>query len=203
MNFKFLKATFASLLILTSTANAGIIEVDFTALDEAGDFNEVVKQNEGTINVVDDVLTLSTNSWFSVDLIDAIGVNSLNFDNTILSFDFMTTGTAEISGIATSNTDLISSKNTFNLLGTQDWWGLDTITYNDINNWVHFDINLSDYMSGDFSKLMFVNDCDFCLGDVTTSFKNMTLTSSQIPEPTTLALFALAAFGLTSRKVKK
>ena len=201
MNFKFLKATFASLVILTSTANAGVI--DFTALDDANNFNSVLTQDGGSLSVTDGILTLNANSWFSVDLIDVVGVDSLDFANTIMSFDFMSTGTPDISGIATSNLNTPRSKKSFNLDGTQDW-GLDSFAYTDFNEWVHFEINLGDYIDGDFSTLMFINDCDKCSGeDILVSFKDMTLTPSQIPEPNTLALFALATFGLVSRRVKK
>ena len=207
MNFKFLKATFASLVILTSTANAGVIDIDFTALDESGSFNVASSPSTGSLSVIDDVLTLSANAWFYVDLSDAIGIDSLDFDNTTLSFDFMTNGISEIGGLAPTNSGQADWQKTFNLVGTQDNWGNIDIDYTDINEWVTFDINLGDFFSGDFSNIMFANDCDYCTdSNIEVSFKNMSISSpsiAEVPEPTILALFAFAAFGLASRRVKK
>ena len=201
MNFKFLKATFASLLILTSTANAGVIDIDFTALAAAGDINSVKNQDVGSYDVVDDILTLGTNSWFSIDILDIVGDNSIDYANTVLSFDFLTTGTAEIAGVAASAIKYADIHKSLNLIGT-DNWGIQDIEYTDVNEWVHFDISLDEYMTGDFSKIVFINDCDNCDGlDITASFKNMSIVD--VPEPATLAIFALGLLGLVSRRVKK
>lgn len=206
MSIKFLKATFASLIILTSTANAGVIDLDFTALNDTGSFIVADSPSTGAMSVIDDVLTLSANAWFYVNLSDAIGIDSLDYKNTTLSFDFMTNGTAEISGISPSDATRSNWLKTFNLVGTEDW-SVTSINYTDINEWVTFDINLGDYFLGDFSTIMFANDCDACAdSNITASFKNMSLSStgiSEVPEPTTIALFALAALGLASRRALK
>lgn len=205
MKLKFLKATLASLVLACTSVSATVIDIDFTALNDAGQFNTVANQSKGSMSVVNDILTLHTNAWFSVDLIDAAGVSSLNYEDTILSFDFLATGISEIAGISTATSADIANlgwSNAFKILGTQNW-GKFELDYTTLNDWVHFDINLGQYSSGDsFTKILFANDCDACSGlDIDVSFKNMTLT--QVPEPTTMALFALATFGLVSRRVKK
>jgi hypothetical protein len=218
MKFTFLKTAFISLIIFSGNlANAGVInqwDIDFTAQNAAGKFKITDKQGATSMSVIGDVLTLNKNSWYYLNLSDAIGETSLDLDliDTILSFDFITSGIPEISGIQISDVTEASSKNAFNLIGTQNW-GLDNFSYNDINQWVHFDINLSDYLNGSFSNIMFINDCDNCLSsNVDVSFRNMTLTQASalppaapatVPEPSTLAIFALGMIGLVSRRFKK
>ena len=206
MKYDFLKAAFASVFIFCSTANASVIDVDFSVLYETGKFNEVQVQKSTYLNVIDDVLTLEQNSWYYVNLFDAIGIHSLDSEGTILSFDFMTTGSAEISGFQASNSIIPLYNNAFNLIGTQSW-AIESISYTSMGEWGHFDIDLGSYFIVDVTNIMFINVCDDCLClDVTASFKNMTISNpsiTDIPEPTTVALFALAAFGLASRRVKR
>ena len=99
MKLKFLKAAFTSIVIISSSiANAGIVnqwDVDFTALDDAGKFNVFYAQDTTAMSVDNDILTLEKNSWYYLNLSDAIGENSLDFSNTRLSFDFMTSGTPQ------------------------------------------------------------------------------------------------------------
>tara|TARA_R110001599_G_scaffold210060_1_gene407314 strand:- start:300 stop:962 length:663 start_codon:yes stop_codon:yes gene_type:complete len=220
MKFTFLKAIFTSAIILSSTlANAGIInqwDVDFAALNNDGKFNAATIQKSTSFAVNGDVLTLNHNSWYYVNLADAIGVSSLDLGllDTTLSFDFMTSGTPEISGVQISDVSHHDITGAFNLIGTQNW-GLKNFSYSDIGQWVTFEINLSDYFSNDtstkaFSTLMFINDCDNCSNsNIDVSFRNMSITQSsdqlaaQVPEPTTLAIFALGVIGLASRRFKK
>ncbi|TYK64763.1 PEP-CTERM sorting domain-containing protein [Colwellia echini] len=205
MKFKFLKAAFTGLILISSgMVNAGIVnqwDVDFTALNEADAFHVFDLKPTTSIDVVGGTLTLNHNSWYYFNLRDVTGDYSLDFNNTILSFDFMTTGTPDIGGVQTSRSQGPDRGNIFNLIGTQQDWGLTTYSYDDINEWVHFEINLGQYLDGVFSRLMFINDCDGCVSTNTASFKNMTIT--QVPEPTTVAIFAFAVLGLASRKLNK
>ena len=199
MNFKFLKAAFTSLIIVSSSIVSAAV-VDFTALQEADQFN-FTTQGPSSLSITDDVLTLNHNSWYSIDLIDALGENSLDFSDTLLSFDFLTTGTPEIGGIQ------LGDSSAFNLIGTQRF-GSTAFSYDAINQWVNFEINLSDFLTGSFSTITFINDCDNCAGlDIDVSFRDLTLTSltesTSIPEPSTLAIFALGLFGFAVRKMNK
>lgn len=204
MKYDFLKAAFASVFIFCSAANASVIDVDFTALDEANAVQALTWQNMGSFSVDDDVLNLGSNSWFYIELSDIIGDNSLDFNNTILSFDFLANGIPEIAAISPTaiGGSGLDYQNTFHLLGTQDW-GKYEMDYTAIDEWVHFDIDLGKYSQGDnFTRILFINDCDFCSStNITTSYKNMTIT--QVPESSVLALFVIGAFGIASRRVKK
>ena len=217
MKFTFLKAIFTSAIILSgSLANAGIInqwDIDFTALNNDGKFNAATSQLSSSFDVNGDVLTLNHNSWYYLNLVDAIGVNMLELGtiDTTLTFDFMTSGTPEIGGIQISDVTKHDASGAFNLIGTQSW-GFNNFSYSDIGQWVTFEINLSDYLARDFSTLMFINDCDDCSNsNINASFRNMSITQSsnqsgavaQVPEPTTLAIFALGVIGLASRRFKK
>ncbi len=195
------------IIIASSVANAGIIEqwdVDFT-IDNFKDADNSQSFENSPLSVVDDVLTLSGNSWYYLDLADAIGQNSLNIDDNssefVLSFDFMTLGTQEIGGIQLSNSTQADISAAFNLVGTQSW-AIEAVSYENLGSWSHFDITLDDYLSGSFNKLMFINDCDKdACTPANVSFKNMTI--SKVPEPSTLAIFALGMIGFASRRFKK
>jgi len=206
MNFKFLKAAFTSLIIVSSSIASAAV-VDFSALNESDSFNAATNQTVGSFSVIDDILTLDHNSWFYIDVNDVIRDSSVDFSNTTLSFDFMASGTPEIGGIQVSNSTRSRNTNIFNLVGTQGL-GINDFSYDTVNDWVHFDIDLSDFLTGTFSRITFINDCDNCAGlDVDVSFRNLTFTnlteSTSIPEPSTLAIFALGLFGFAARKMNK
>jgi hypothetical protein len=139
---------------------------------------------------------LRENSWFYLTLQDAIGLPSLSVGESgsdlFISFDFLVKGgTPEIAGIQFSDKNKEDKTRSFNLTGTQAW-GIRDIEY-DVSQqkWQHFDINLDQYISGSFSKIMFINDCDNpngC-GDVKAFFRNMSIT--QVPEPKTIAFFCI------------
>lgn len=215
MKFTFLKAIFTSAIILSSTiANAGVInhwDIDFATLNSNGDFNAATSQVSTSFTVNGDVLTLNQNSWYYVNLADAIGVSSLELGiiDTTLTFDFMTSGVPEIGGVQISDVTKHDSSGAFNLVGTQNW-GLNNFSYTNVGQWATFEINLSDFLSRDFSTLMFINDCDNCSNsNIDLSFRNMSITQSssqmgaQVPEPATLAILALGIIGLASRRFKK
>lgn len=208
MQFTFLKAAFISMIIIGSNvANAGIIEqwdVDFTE-SNFKDADPSQSFENSPVTVFDNVLTLSGNSWYYLDLTDAIGQSSINIDDNssefVLSFDFMTLGTQEIGGIQLSSSIKADVSATFNLVGTQSW-AIEDVSYEDLGNWSSFEIKLDDYLSGSFNKIMFINDCDKnCSTPADVSFRNMQMT--KVSEPSTLAILAFGIMGLVSRRFKK
>ena len=221
MKVKFLNAAIAALIMAVSgAANAGLInqwDIDFVDLNNNNKFTTVRNQNQSGSKLDADAPRLGTklwlnhNSWFSLDLFDAIGVSSLSlneqYSDIILSFDFNVNGAApEIAGIQVSIKARPSRRNGFNLGGRHSW-GIKDIEYDsDGSAWQRFNINLDQYLTGSFSKLIFINDCDarkHCGEgkEATVLYRNMQI--SQVPEPSTLAIFALGLLGLTLRRMKK
>ena len=91
-------------------------------------------------------------------------------------------------------------------MGTQSW-GINEVQYDVVKaGWQQFDINLDQYTTGSFSKIMFINDCDaVCSENRTTKvyFENMSLYQVSVSEPASLAWLALALMGLASFRLKK
>jgi hypothetical protein len=163
------------------------------------------------------VLSLSNDSWFSLNLADTFGISSINIDDAsdyVFSFDFSlvqttTNGTSaytpEISGLYfadfSSGTPNAISSQSFNLAGTQDW-GLDDFIYTS-DTWQTFSITLDDYISGKFTDIIFINDCDGYCGDVEVLFKNVTLSEVNAPTAISLALLGLGVMGWRRHRQSK
>ena len=200
---------------MAASANAGVInyEVDFdTATFEGMSRQNNVDsdyfvQNNGAIRIYSD-------SWFAIDLEDTFGIDSVNLDdpltNYTLDFKFrlfqrigdggeargVPTSLPEIGGLffadfSGGQTDAVSSQS-FNLVGTQNW-GLDDFSYTN-DRWQRFSIELDNYLSGSFTHIVLVNDCDIECGNTQVRFRDMTL--SEVSAPTALSL-AVLGLGIT------
>ncbi len=99
-------------------------------------------------------LYLDGNRWQKIDF--PLTITS----DTILAFDFQSDGEGELHAIAFDD-DLHPDKDrTFQLYGTQTWWGVqDYHTYTPSGK-VHYEIPVGHYYTGDFKYLVFVNDQD-------------------------------------------
>lgn len=197
------------------SASASVInyDVDFDTATIEG----MSRQNDSQSNYLvqnNDVMRLYTDSWFAIDLADTFGLNAVNLDDPhtdyTLDFQFrlfqrsadgggprgLPTTLPEIGGLffadfSAGQTDAVSSRS-FNLVGTQSW-GLDDFSYTS-NRWQQFSIDLDDYLSGTFTHIVLVNDCDSNCNNTQVRFKNMTL--SEVSAPTALSLVVLG-LGIT------
>ncbi len=219
MKQKFFNGALLSLLcFLSSVSQAGIIQQwDLNMSELKTDFIGSAKQNDQNSKMGAGLTPngskawLHEDSWFYLNLADAIGLPSLSLDalasDLILSFDFLVkNGSPEIAGIQVSDKTKQHQARAFNLVGTQSW-GIRDIEYDVAQaGWQHFDINLSQYTSGSFSKIMFINDCDAnngC-GGTKALFRNMSLAQvSNVAEPASLAFLAVALFGLAAIRSRK
>ena len=110
----------------------------------------------GVINYLDDDVgvELDGNLW------KRIFVDYTITADTILEFDFRSTNEAEISGIGFDNDNGISSGLTFKVYGTQNWGINNFDNYDGSGDWVHYEINVGAFYTGNFSHLFLVNDDD-------------------------------------------
>ena len=110
----------------------------------------------GVVNYMDDDVgvELDGNLWKQFSL------NYTVTANTVIEFDFRSTNEAEISGIGFDTDNGISSGYTFKVFGTQNW-GITTYdNYDGSGNWVHYEINVGAFYTGNFTRLFLVNDDD-------------------------------------------
>ena len=109
------------------------------------------------MEVEDDGSTLhiTGNGWKKIDFPYTIT------EDTILEFDFRSDSQGEIHGIGFDTNNSISADTTFKLHGTQNWGVSDYDNYNgDAGQWQHYRIRVGDHFTGDFDRLVFVNDHD-------------------------------------------
>ena len=130
------------------------------------------RQDEGSSEVSSDgsTVTLSDNAWKAIELSKTITAN------TILSFDFKTDVEGEVLGIGFDTDDTISPNWVFQLIGSQGPWGLQAYNgnYTVGDGYVHYEIAVGEFYTGDFSKLVFVGDDDADTG-ANPTFRNITL----------------------------
>jgi len=187
MKFKFLKMTFSTLIIaLSSVANAGLITLDPDSLTTAGGSITYTGLISPTTTFSDAIFTLNIsgdldNNDSSESVLITVDGFSLGriFDNNTVNdlFDF-------------SNDDYIGHHNNrVNMTGVAviaqtDWAtiiadGTVNITFN------------------------FSSGVDCCTSPYALTSGNITFDSVSVPEPSTLAIFALGMIGLASRRFKK
>ncbi|MEO0500646.1 MAG: hypothetical protein AAF205_08845, partial [Pseudomonadota bacterium] len=114
-----------------------------------------------------DSLRLSGNVWKKAEFDYEVTAD------TLLTFSFRSEGTAEIQAIGFDTDNRGSSRQMFNLMGTESY-GINDFDYTGNGDWQEFTISLGDYVRGDIDYLTFVNDDDRRGGGVG-EFANVTL----------------------------
>ena len=129
-------------------------------------------QDRGTVTVVSATeVMLTGNAW------KKIAMDYTVTPNTRLTFDFGATKKGEIQGIGFDNNNSISSNTTFQLYGTQSWGknAFRNYTDSDLGTWKTYDIPVGDYFTGQFDRLVFVNDHDRSPNNAVGMFRNIRL----------------------------
>ncbi|MEA5536013.1 Calx-beta domain-containing protein [Crocosphaera sp. XPORK-15E] len=100
---------------------------------------------------------LENNAWKSFDL-----TNYNITANTRLSFQFRSDSEGEIQGLGFDNNDNIyDNTNTFfQLFGTQTFGNQAFNNYNTVDGWKTYTINVGDFFTGNYNRLVFMNDND-------------------------------------------
>jgi len=101
--------------------------------------------------------------------------------NTMLQFDFKSTGQGEIQGIGLDNNNSISTSYSFQLTGTQNW-GIQNFNNYSGSDWVSYSIPVGSFFTGAFNKITFLNDNDSGSGN-DTRFRNVRIYESGDCDP--------------------
>ncbi|AFT74188.1 PEP-CTERM sorting domain-containing protein [Alteromonas macleodii] len=180
-------------LVLSLNVNAAFITFDESNLSGHG-----AQATSGGFNVTNGGLNLEVfgNYWASLAPID---ISTLN--NSILSFDFMTTNVGEINGIGFDNDGEIRTGGlVFNFGGTQSYGNQDFARALTANVWYNITIDLANYDLTSFNRMLFIADQDQSGRSTTSNFRNLLVTTPSnvvdVPEPGTALMLALVLAGL-------
>lgn len=191
MNIKMLKAAFAGLILSVSGfANAGLIDVDFNGtIDGSG------ASIGGVASPLNSAFTLSLSLDDTLAPAGTYGVSSISFKTSVGTYDTISTwGSLQ----STQNGGLISLLYNFEVNATGE----------------HFLMNLNSLTNASFDNIQSWNNTTFSGDIIVRGVDNAanhlsgihpygnTLTAS-VPEPSTLAIFALGVMGLAARRFKK
>ncbi|WP_013334412.1 Ig-like domain-containing protein [Gloeothece verrucosa] len=133
---------------------------------------------KSTVTVSSDGKSLKIvgNGWKSINLPYTIT------SNTILKFEFQSTAQGEIHGIAFENDAQETPDQSFRLYGTQDWGR------NDFNNYSSsagskkvYQIPVGQFYTGNWSKLLFINDDDRPTPTAESIFSNVRIYENSKP----------------------
>jgi hypothetical protein len=107
---------------------------------------------------------------------------SLDFDyqvtaNTILEFDFMGEREGEIHAIGFDSNHWLTPRYMFQILGTQDWGrdAYDGLYDGSEGQWMHYRINVGEFYTGQFDRLVFANDHDVRVPTAESLFRNVSI----------------------------
>ncbi|EAZ90959.1 Ig-like domain-containing protein [Crocosphaera chwakensis] len=139
---------------------------------------------EATVTYLDNgnQVEVENNAWKSWDL----GNYNITSD-TVLTFEFRSDSEGEIQGIGFDNNDnVFDNTNTlFQLFGTQSFGNQTFNNYNTVEGWKSYTINVGDFLTGTYNRLVFMNDNDTPnnLGS-SSQFRNLILSENTPPPPT-------------------
>ncbi len=128
----------------------------FSNLDSVGDFSI---QNGGNS------LSLENNTWKYITLDYTVT------SNTVLEFDFSSTGEGEIHGVGFENDNSLTSSRYFRVYGTQNY-GVGNFDNYSGSGTTKYTIPMANFYAGNMDRLVFINDNDAGSGN-TSVFSNV------------------------------
>jgi hypothetical protein len=181
----------------------------FSAQAEFINFNDAIESFGGSqdagglgfASVDGYTLTLQGNTWKTV-----IGNHTVT-ENTVLQFEFMSTGQGEVQGIGFDNDNEISDDFMFRVYGTQNWGITTTDYYNANDGWKAYTINVGEYYTGNFTKLVFAMDYDASTSGFSpnSNFRNVQVQNQEVSvvsSPVSGAILTLGLASLLTRRFK-
>ncbi|MEO1534314.1 MAG: cadherin domain-containing protein [Planctomycetota bacterium] len=122
-----------------------------------------------------DTLEMTGNGWKSVPMDVEIT------PDTVLEFEFRSDSTGEIHGIAFDTDSGISADRTFQLHGTQTWGIQAERSYEGSEGeWVTYRIPVGEHFTGDFDRIVFVNDHDVADPDGHSAFRGVRVVDASL-----------------------
>jgi hypothetical protein len=196
MKFKFLKAACAGLILSVSAfSNAGLITFNGTASD--GDYTSL----PGSYTEAGFTLTNNSGSNYFVDNDFSTNLNS--WDDDVLEFNSLTSSQATLTADGNINFDFSSAfLGSFNSAASLTFEGF-FAGGGSITQTLSLGLNTRAL----FNFTGFNNLSSLVISAPTDGFyalmDDLTVSASSVPEPSTLAIFALGIIGLASRRFKK
>jgi hypothetical protein len=196
MKFRYLKTTMAAVLLSVSgLANAGLIEIDFDDLSNG----TVVGNNYLTqgVSFVDASITSIPLAGISApNGINRLGSYNFDQNNPITAIFSTLVSSVSLSGYDVGSAGFIMKAYDMqvggNLLQTVSFVGPDI----GIGTNHTLSLNIGGIRRVEFSQIL-VGGGDGVV------FDNFSFNTAEVPEPSTLAIFALGIMGLASRRFKK
>tara|TARA_Y100000994_G_scaffold135437_1_gene110934 strand:+ start:21309 stop:21920 length:612 start_codon:yes stop_codon:yes gene_type:complete len=201
------KLVLAIFSVLSLTANAAVIELDFS--DAFANYSNQFET--GTVSAVNGGKTLSMfgNNWVAFE-----GVYNITAD-TILQVTFSSSQLGELHGFGFDNDIIFDSvddyKNGenryFQFAGTQTFGVQDYNTYSVPNTIETFTVEVGKFLTGTFSQLVFINDKDEGVENAQSSYSIATSDSNFVasvngPGVLTLMLMSLTLMFASKRNRK-
>jgi hypothetical protein len=202
VDMKFLKMGVFSVMMSVSTwASATIINFDSYTLT-----GFATQDGSGNAQIVDGgtTLNLSGNTWKS--LFVNISVNS----TTIMYFDFKSTSEGELHGIGLDNDNNVSAATLFELFGTESNSTIDAFSnYSLSDGWKSYSIDIGSFFTGNFDRLVFINDKDQGTIISDSMFKNLEICdgcirtgSVTVAAPSSMIILAISVLVFCFRRFK-
>ncbi len=156
---------------LNDSASVGVRFSDF----ELQSYDPIQDSIHGSVTVEDDGSTLHMvgNKWKS------IAYNYNITANTILEFDFYTPIEGELHAIGMDVQNQLHDPDRCFMLSGPDGWGIQAYrSYDPVDEWTHYVIEVGQYFTGPSSYLAFINDHDVQDPTATSYFRNVTIHES-------------------------
>jgi hypothetical protein len=198
----FIKLSALTLLLGWSSFSSAIL-IDFDDYTISGFANQ--DNSNGVATILDSGATLNLvgNTWKSF-----LNINTVVTSSTVLYFDYMSTVEGENQSIGFEDDNVITASTLFQLFGTSNTGANhDFNDYQLSDGWKEYSIDVGNFFTGSFNRLLFVNDHDSSPRDATSFFRNIEICDGcralPVPEPSGVMLLALGMFSLVARRFKR
>ena len=128
----------------------------------------------GSVEILDDGrgMALEGNTWKALPWSGEIG------EDSVLSFEFRSTADGEIQGIGFDRDGQLSEGYSFKLGGSQNWGIQDYVLESGDDGWQRVEIRVGEHFTGDFDRIVFINDQDAGSDPVECAFRDLSIRSA-------------------------